>query len=133
MGTRHHFVTENGAKLPTAEDSITGSIGVRGFYWLTVKRIVQNCRWLETPVIDLSRYVFEALRNDEEFTLYRGQSKNDASQVLVLSPAVQRSTPKILKRLEHEYFLKEELDSTWAARPIAIARYRDRTVLLLED
>ena len=84
-------------------------------------------------MIDLSRYVFEALRNDEEFTLYRGQSKNDASQVLVLSPAVQRSTPKILKRLEHEYSLKGELDSTWAARPIAIARYRDRTVLLLED
>ena len=27
------------------------------------------------PVIDLSRYVFEALRNDEEFILYRGQSK----------------------------------------------------------
>lgn len=84
-------------------------------------------------MIDLSRYVFEALRNDEEFILYRGQSKDDASQVLVLSPAVQRSTPKILKRLEHEYSLKEELDSTWAARPIAIARYRDRTVLLLED
>jgi hypothetical protein len=37
-------------------------------------------------VIDLSLYVFEALRNDEEFILYRGQSKDDASQVLVLSP-----------------------------------------------
>ena len=85
------------------------------------------------PVIDLSRYVFEALRNDEEFILYRGQSKDDASQVLVLSPAVQRSTPESLKRLEHEYSLKEELDSTWAARPIAIARHRDRTVLVLED
>ena len=84
-------------------------------------------------MINLSRYVFEALRNDEEFILYRGQSKDDASQVLVLSPAVQRSTPKSLKRLEHEYSLKEELDPTWAARPIAIARYRDRTVLLLED
>ena len=33
-------------------------------------------------MIDLSRYVFEALRNDEEFILYRGQSKDDASQVL---------------------------------------------------
>ncbi len=84
-------------------------------------------------MIDLSRYVFEALRNDEEFILYRGQSKDDASQVLVLSPAVQRSTPKSLKRLEHEYSLKEELDRTWAARPIAIARHRDRTVLVLED
>ena len=85
------------------------------------------------PVIDLSRYVFEALRNDEEFILYRGQSKDDASQVLVLSPAVQRSTPKSLKRLEHEYSLKEELDRAWAARPIAIARHWDRTVLVLED
>jgi len=84
-------------------------------------------------VIDLSRYVFEALRNDEEFILYRGQSKDDASQVLVLSPAVQRSTPESLKRLEHEYSLKEELDPTWATRPIAIARHWDRTVLVSAD
>jgi serine/threonine protein kinase len=77
--------------------------------------------------------VFEALRNDEEFILYRGQSKDDASQVLVLSPAVQRSTPKSLKRLEHEFSLKEELDRGWVARPIAIARHWDRTVLVLED
>jgi PAS domain S-box-containing protein len=84
-------------------------------------------------VIDLSRYVFEALRNDEELILYRGQSKDDASQVLVLSPAVQRSTPESLKRLEHEYSLKEELDSTWATRPIAIARHWDRTVLVSAD
>jgi hypothetical protein len=84
-------------------------------------------------VIDLSRYILEALRNDEEFVLYRGQSKVDASQILVLSPAVQRSTPKSLKRLEHEYSLKEELDRTWAARPMAIARHWDRTVLVLED
>jgi serine/threonine protein kinase len=84
-------------------------------------------------VIDLSRYVFEALRNDEELILYRGQSKDDTSQVLVLSAAVQRSTPESLKRLEHEYSVKEELDSTWAARPIAIASHWDRTVLVLED
>jgi serine/threonine protein kinase len=84
-------------------------------------------------VINLSRYILEALRNDEEFVLYRGQSKVDAPQILVLSPAVQRSTPKSLKRLEHEYSLKEELDRTWAARPMAIARHWDRTVLVLED
>ena len=28
-----------------------------------------------------------------------------------------------LKRLEHEYSLREELDSRWAARPIATARH----------
>ena len=84
-------------------------------------------------MIELSRYVFEALRKDKEFILYRGQSKDDASQVLVLSLAAQCPTPESLKRLEHEYSLKEELDPTWAARPIAIARYWDRPVLVLED
>src|SRR5262249_37014818 len=38
-----------------------------------------------------------------------------------------------LKRLEHEYSLRGELDPTWATRPIAIARHWDRTVLILED
>jgi predicted ATPase len=84
-------------------------------------------------VIDLSRYVFVILRKDEEFILYRGQSKDVASQVLVLSPSAQRPTPESLKRLEHEYSLKEELDPTWATRPIAIARHWDRTVLVLGD
>ena len=31
-------------------------------------------------MVDLSRYIFEALHHDEEFILYRGQSKADASQ-----------------------------------------------------
>ena len=60
--------------------------------------------------MNLSGYVFDALRKDEEFILYRGQSKDIGSQVLVLSPALQRSTPESLKRLEHEYSLKQELD-----------------------
>ena len=84
-------------------------------------------------MIELSRYVLEALWKDEEFILYRGQRKDDASQVLVLSPAVQRPTPESLKRLEQACSLREELDSTWAARPIAIVRHWDRTVLVLED
>jgi serine/threonine protein kinase len=32
-----------------------------------------------------------------------------------------------------EYSLKEELDATWAAQPIAMARHWDRAVLVLED
>jgi hypothetical protein len=63
-------------------------------------------------VIKLSRYVFEALRKDEEFILYRGRSKDDASQVLVLSPLAEYPAPEILKWLEHTYSLKEELDPT---------------------
>ncbi|MBV9734195.1 MAG: hypothetical protein JO275_15585, partial [Verrucomicrobia bacterium] len=84
-------------------------------------------------MIELSRYVLEAVRKDEEFVLYRGRSKDDASEVLVLSPVVEYPTPESLKRLEHEYSLKEELDPAWAARPIEIASQWDREVLVLED
>ena len=84
-------------------------------------------------MIDLSRYVFEALRKDEHFCLYRGRSNDAGSRVLVLSPVTEYPAPEILKWLEHAYSLREELDPTWAARPIAIARHWDRTVLVLED
>ena len=84
-------------------------------------------------MVELSRYVLQALRKDEEFILYRGRSKEDASQVLVLSPVAGYPTRESLKRLERGYSFREELDSTWAARPMAIARHWDRTVLVLED
>jgi PAS domain S-box-containing protein len=84
-------------------------------------------------VIELSRYVLEALRMDEEFILYRGRSQDDPSQVLVLSPVAEYLRPESLKRLEHAYSLKEELDPAWAARPIGLARHWDRIVLVLED
>jgi PAS domain S-box-containing protein len=84
-------------------------------------------------VIELSTRVFEVLRKDEDFILYRGRSKGDAPQVLVLSPALEYPTPEIPKRSEHEYSLREDLDAMWAVRPIAIARHWDRTVLVLED
>ena len=84
-------------------------------------------------MIDLLRYVFEALRKDEEFVLYRGRSQGDASQILVLSPVAEHPTPESVKRLEHEYSFREALDPAWSARPIAIARHLNRTVLELED
>ena len=93
-----------------------------------------NLRVLEPhPVIELSRYVIEPLRKDENFILYRGRTRYDASQILVLSPLAEYPAPEILKRLEHEYSLELELDPTWAVRPIAMARHWDRTVLMLED
>jgi hypothetical protein len=70
-------------------------------------------------VIELLRYAFEPLRKDEDFILYRGRSKDDESLVLVLAPLAEYPAPEILKWLEHAYSLREELDSTWAARPIS--------------
>jgi len=73
-------------------------------------------------VIELSTYRLELLRNDKELNLYRGRSEHDSSQILVLSPAVEYPAPETLKRLEHEYSLREELDPAWAVRPIAMTQ-----------
>jgi PAS domain S-box-containing protein len=84
-------------------------------------------------VVDLTRNVFETLRRDEEFVLYRGRNIDDASQILLLSPATVSVSPIILRRLENEYSLRKELDPSWSARPMAVARHMDRTVLAMED
>ena len=84
-------------------------------------------------MIDLSRYVFEALRKDEEFIPYRARNAEDLSQVLVQAPPNEEAAPESLKRLEHQCSLKEDLDPTWAARPIAIRFHWNRPVLVLED
>src|SRR5215469_2924646 len=84
-------------------------------------------------VIELSTDSLRVLRNDKELNLYRGSREHDDSQILVLSPAMEYPAPETLKRLEHEYSLREELDPAWAARPIAITNYRNRTVLVLQD
>jgi PAS domain S-box-containing protein len=145
------------------------------------------------PVIELSRYAFEALRKDEEFILYRGRSQDDTSKaaftsrlrqaaarpdssemqsagygrhealadsvygapsdlgrdavspfgrdsasaglnrILLVAPVLEYPRPESLKLLEHAYSFREELDRAWAARPIAITRHWNRTVLMMED
>ncbi len=53
--------------------------------------------------------------------------------MLVVLPASEQSAPTALDRLAHEYSLKDELDSTWAVRPLELVRDRGRTILVLED
>jgi serine/threonine protein kinase len=84
-------------------------------------------------VIELSRYVFETLREDEEFVLERGQGDRDLSAILVVAPVSEHPVPGILERLEHEYALRNELNSDWAARPLTLVRREGRPMLILED
>src|SRR5712692_7733071 len=44
-----------------------------------------------------------------------------------------RPAPETLKKIEHEYSLRDELDSAWAVRPLALSEQRGRTTLVLED
>lgn len=53
--------------------------------------------------------------------------------VLVVLPALEHPTPSSLERLDHEYGLKDELDSAWAVRPLELVREGGRTMLVLED
>ncbi|NKM57972.1 AAA family ATPase [Rhizobium anhuiense] len=53
--------------------------------------------------------------------------------VLVVISALEYPTPSSLGRLDHEYGLKDELDSAWAVRPLELVREGGRTMLVLED
>jgi PAS domain S-box-containing protein len=55
------------------------------------------------------------------------------TSVLAVRPTAEHPTPVSLDRLAHEYGLRDELDSAWAARPLELVREGGRTLLLLED
>ena len=86
--------------------------------------------------MELSEYVLEPLRKDEEFILYRGQHRNhvDAPSVLLLTPVSTRPAPESLKRMEHEYSLSAgSLTYRGAVRPLALSQVNGQTMLVLEN
>ena len=76
----------------------------------------------------------EPLRQDEEFVLYRGQHsvQPGSPPVLLLAPASTRPSLETLRKIEHEYALRDELDSAWAVRPVALSEQSGRATLVLE-
>src|SRR5246500_2256544 len=91
-------------------------------------------RALTSTVIELSHYVFETLREDEEFAFRRGRKRDGTlPTILLLAPVSEYPVPAISERLEHEYSLREELDSAWAARPLTLVHREGRPTLILED
>jgi PAS domain S-box-containing protein len=92
---------------------------------------------LEAAAMELSEYLLETLRQDGEFILYRGQHRSQRDRglpsLLVVALVSERPAPGSLRRLEHAYSLRAELDPAWAVRPLALARHEGRTMLVLED
>ena len=82
---------------------------------------------------ELSTYTLESLRKDAESVLYRGQRKADPRHVLVAAPLSKQPAQGTIRRLEHEYALRTELDRSWAILPVALVRHEGRTMLVLED
>jgi serine/threonine protein kinase len=89
---------------------------------------------MEAAVMELSEYLLEPLREDEEFILYRGHAQQaEAPSVLLLAPVSIRPALESLKKIEHEYSFRSELDATWAVRPLALSQYNEQRVLVLEN
>jgi len=81
-------------------------------------------------------YMFEPLRQDEEFIVYRGhrhQTDGSPLSVLAKTPVLEHPPLASLTRLEHEFSLRAELDPRWAAQPLALAMHEGRTTLVLTD
>src|SRR4051794_31773451 len=83
----------------------------------------------------LPQYVLKPLRKDEEFVLYRGEPSNQPGlpSIFLLAPASMQPALETLKKIEHEYSLRDELDSAWAVRPLALSEHRGQMTLVLED
>ena len=84
---------------------------------------------------EFSQYTLQALREDGEFILYRGQrpGQEDEAPVLLLGPFSTRPSRESAKRLEHEFSLREDLHPEWAVRPLALVENDGRLMLVLDD
>src|SRR5262245_57982607 len=87
--------------------------------------------------MELSDYLLETLRQDDEFVLYRGRHRRpgemDPPTMLLLTPRAEHPALVSLRRMEQEYSLRAELDPGWAAQPLALVSPNGRTVLILAD
>jgi PAS domain S-box-containing protein len=85
-------------------------------------------------IVEKSDYVRECLREDEEFILYRARTgAAEVPSVLLLTPASIHPRLETLKKIEHEYLLCHDFDTTWAVRPVALSECNGQKALVLED
>jgi AAA ATPase domain/Protein kinase domain len=78
----------------------------------------------------------QILWEDSERVLCRGRRRDAGdglASVLIEILVAEHPPPLALDRLAHEHGLRDELDATWAARPLDLVREGGRTALLLED
>ena len=63
----------------------------------------------------------------------RQDEKGGPQPVLVVRLAAEHPSRASLDRLAHEYGLRDELDSAWAAKPLEFIKDNGRSALILED
>ena len=82
---------------------------------------------------DLTDCEIEPLRQDGELALARVARPTGRASCLLVSPVLEQPAPACLVRLENAFALREELDSSWAARPVELVTFRGRLALVMED
>jgi PAS domain S-box-containing protein len=76
----------------------------------------------------------EVLWEDDERVFCRTlREGGDGNAILALLTRTDNPRPSSLNRLAHEYELKDDLEETWALRPMDLVRERGRTMLILKD
>ena len=79
------------------------------------------------------RQNLQTLWQSGDLVLSRSTLADEETSVLVLAPASERPAPATIARLEHEYSLRDQLESDWAIRPLALNHHSGRPMLILED
>src|SRR5258706_2077630 len=74
----------------------------------------------------------EPMWDDAEFVVSRAPATNGRGPMLVVTPVLAQPAPASLARLEHAYALRDELDSSWAARPVELIRHGAHLALVVE-
>src|SRR6516165_9918345 len=77
----------------------------------------------------------QVLWENGERVFRRGWRLDDDGKraVLLVMPAADRPSRSSLDHLTHEYEFKDDLDGSWAVRPLDLVRDAGRTMLVLED
>src|SRR4029453_9998743 len=78
----------------------------------------------------------QVLWQDGERVFRRGWRLGDDGKrraVLLVAPADDHPSRSSLDRLTHEYELKNELNRSWAVRPLDLVHDTGGTILVLED
>jgi len=73
------------------------------------------------------------LRAGQHFVVYRGLRDDGTSVLVVATHNAEAVASGRHQPLDHEYSLAADLDSGWAARPLALTCDGARTLLILED
>jgi PAS domain S-box-containing protein len=88
-----------------------------------------------TPAFDTEGSSLDVLWEDGERIFCKTQlddADGNFQRLIVVLPATEHSAANI-DRLRREYELKDQLDSSWAVRPLGLVHDAGRTMLMLED